>query len=45
LKIMGQNLKKYTRNLFLWDHIVKRHLELFARISNNRGQSKINAES
>ena len=43
LKIMGQNLKKYTCDLFLWDHIVKRHLELFAKISNNRGQSKIDS--
>lgn len=32
LKIMGQNLTKYTRDHFLWEHIVKRHLELFAKI-------------
>ncbi|MFZ4441255.1 MAG: glycosyltransferase [Syntrophales bacterium] len=29
LKVMGKNLKKYTQDLFLWAHIVKRHLELF----------------
>ena len=32
LKIMGQNLLKFTREHFLWDHMVKRYLELFSRI-------------
>ncbi len=32
LKIMGQNLLKFTREHFLWDHIVNRYLELFSRI-------------
>lgn len=33
LKIMGQNLEKFTREHFLWDHIVNRYLELFSRIT------------
>jgi glycosyltransferase involved in cell wall biosynthesis len=32
LKIMGQNLLKFTREHFLWDHMVNRYLELFSRI-------------
>jgi glycosyltransferase involved in cell wall biosynthesis len=32
LKIMGQNLEKFTREHFLWDHMVNRYLELFSRI-------------
>ncbi|MEI8173764.1 MAG: glycosyltransferase [Deltaproteobacteria bacterium] len=32
LKIMGQNLKKYTEDHFLWDHMAKRHLELFSQV-------------
>jgi glycosyltransferase involved in cell wall biosynthesis len=32
LKIMGQNLLKFTREHFLWDHMVKRYLELFSQI-------------
>lgn len=32
LKVMGENLKKYINNHFLWDYIVDRHLELFSRI-------------
>ena len=32
LKVMGQNLKEYTEDRFLWDHMVKRHLELFSQI-------------
>lgn len=32
LKIMGQNLLKYTREYFLWDHVANRYLELFSRI-------------
>lgn len=33
LKIMGQNLREFTREHFLWDHIVTRYLELFSRIT------------
>lgn len=36
LKIMGQNLEKFTREHFLWDHIVNRYLELFSRIMHLR---------
>ena len=32
LKIMGENLLKFTREHFLWDHIMNRYLELFSRI-------------
>jgi glycosyltransferase involved in cell wall biosynthesis len=32
LKIMGHNLGKFTREYFLWDHMVNRYLELFSRI-------------
>lgn len=32
LKIMGQNLLKFTRDHFLWDHMVNRYLELFSRV-------------
>lgn len=32
LKIMGQNLLKFTREHFLWDHMVNRYLALFSRI-------------
>jgi glycosyltransferase involved in cell wall biosynthesis len=32
LKIMGHNLRKFTREYFLWDHMVNRYLELFSRI-------------
>lgn len=32
LKFMGQNLGIYTREHFLWDHMVNRYLELFSRI-------------
>lgn len=32
LKIMGHNMGKFTREHFLWDHIVNRYLELFSRI-------------
>jgi glycosyltransferase involved in cell wall biosynthesis len=32
LEIMGQNLREFTRENFLWDHIVNRYLELFSRI-------------
>jgi len=32
LKIMGQNMREFTREHFLWDHIVRRYLELFSRI-------------
>lgn len=32
LTIMGQNLEKFTREHFLWDHIVNGYLELFSRI-------------
>lgn len=32
LKIMGRNLGEFTREHFLWDHIVNRYLELFSRI-------------
>ena len=32
LKIMGQNLLKFTREHFLWDHMVNRYFELFSRI-------------
>ncbi len=33
LEIMGQNLKEFTRENFLWDHLVNRYLELFSRIT------------
>ena len=36
LKIMGKNLEKFTREHFLWDHIVNRYLELFSRIMHLR---------
>ena len=32
LKIMGQNLEHFTREHFLWNHMVNRYLELFSRI-------------
>jgi glycosyltransferase involved in cell wall biosynthesis len=32
LEIMGQNLREFTREHFLWDDIVNRYLELFSRI-------------
>jgi glycosyltransferase involved in cell wall biosynthesis len=32
LKIMGQNLMKYTCEHFLWDHIANRYLEVFSKI-------------
>lgn len=32
LTVMGQNLEKFTREHFLWDHIVNRYLEMFSRI-------------
>ena len=32
LKIMGQNLEKFTREHFLWNHMVNKYLELFSRI-------------
>lgn len=32
LKVMGENMRKYTNKHFLWDYIVDRHLELFSRI-------------
>jgi glycosyltransferase involved in cell wall biosynthesis len=32
LAIMGQNLKRYTGEHFLWDHMARRHLELFSRV-------------
>ncbi len=32
LTIMGQNLEKFTREHFLWDHIVNGYRELFSRI-------------
>lgn len=32
LKVMGANLKRFTSSHFLWDHMVKRHLELFSQI-------------
>jgi len=32
LKTMGQNLEKFTRERFLWDHMVNRYLELFSKI-------------
>lgn len=32
LKIMGQNLGKFIRENFLWDHMVNRYLELFSRM-------------
>jgi glycosyltransferase involved in cell wall biosynthesis len=34
LEIMGQNLMEFTREHFLWDHIVSRYLELFSRITH-----------
>jgi glycosyltransferase involved in cell wall biosynthesis len=34
LEIMGKNLREFTRESFLWDHIVNRYLELFARIKH-----------
>ena len=40
LRTMGKNLKKYTQDLFLWAHIVKRHLELFAE---KGGQLPVNS--
>lgn len=33
LKIMGQNLGKFTRDHFLWDNMVNRYLELFSKIT------------
>jgi len=32
LLIMGQNLLKFTREHFLWDHIVNKYIELFSKI-------------
>jgi glycosyltransferase involved in cell wall biosynthesis len=32
LRIMGQNLLKYTREHFLWDQIANRYLEVFSKI-------------
>jgi glycosyltransferase involved in cell wall biosynthesis len=32
LRVMGQNLLKYTREHFLWDHIANRYLEVFSTI-------------
>lgn len=32
LKLMGKNLEKFTREHFLWDHIVNGYLELFLKI-------------
>jgi len=39
LKIMGQNLLRFTREHFLWDHIVNKYLELFSRIMNLRSRN------
>jgi glycosyltransferase involved in cell wall biosynthesis len=36
LEIMSQNLREYTCENFLWDHIVNRYLELFSRIMHLR---------
>jgi glycosyltransferase involved in cell wall biosynthesis len=32
LKIMGKNLEEFTREHFLWDHVVNRYIELFSKI-------------
>lgn len=32
LEIMGQHLREFTREHFLWDHAANRYLELFSRI-------------
>ena len=44
LRIMGQNLKKYTSEHFLWDQMVKRHIELFSKIISC-GSGKIENEN
>jgi glycosyltransferase involved in cell wall biosynthesis len=37
LKIMGQNLEKFTRENFLWDHASNKYLALFSRILSESG--------
>jgi glycosyltransferase involved in cell wall biosynthesis len=33
-EIMGQNLREFTRDHFLWDHMASRYIELFSRITH-----------
>jgi glycosyltransferase involved in cell wall biosynthesis len=32
LKVMGQNLEKFTREHFLWDHAANKYIEFFSKI-------------